>query len=114
MQIKYLYRSNTGELKEEKDKTIEQALNENKGKEIAFIVQIEEIPELLKGLRQANNLTQAQIGEKLGKGYTKQAIYQIETGRRSIGFGLLRKFEEIFNIKFALSVSSEENSSFDL
>jgi DNA-binding XRE family transcriptional regulator len=53
--------------------------------------------ETVKIYRENNNLTQAQLGEKLGN-FTRQNVSDIERGTRGISKNIARKLSSIFDV----------------
>ena len=50
------------------------------------------LPDQLRALRDEAGITQTELAERLGSGYTKQVVSAIETGGRSIGIRMLEKW----------------------
>ena len=57
------------------------------------------IQDILKNLREKNNLTQEQLSEKIGADV--RYISDIERGKRNITFKTLSKFSETLNVEIA-------------
>ena len=56
----------------------------------------EEIGLRIKNLRKEKNLSQEELGEKIG--ISKQAVSYLESGRNQISLDILNKLHTIFNI----------------
>lgn len=56
---------------------------------------IETIHEKLKALRIDAGLTQTELAERLGSGYSKQVVSAIENGNRPVGIRILTRWAEV-------------------
>lgn len=65
--------------------------------------------EILRALREDNNLTQATLASFFG--VTQKAISQYELGQRQPSFELLKKYAEFFHVStdYILGVNAENN-----
>jgi transcriptional regulator with XRE-family HTH domain len=61
----------------------------------------------LKAIRQFHGLTQAELGSKLE--ISKSYLSEIESGKKSIGYDLLEKYSDIFDIPVSSLVFFSEN-----
>ena len=61
----------------------------------------------LKTIRQFHSLTQAELASQLDM--SKSYLSEIETGKKSIGFDLLEKYSELFDIPVSSLVFFSEN-----
>lgn len=73
-------------------------------KEYKLMIDLSDLPQAIKELREYNKLSQEKMGQLMG-GYSKQTVAALEKGRRTIGFAVLRKIEAALKIKFGITIS---------
>ena len=61
----------------------------------------------LKTIRQFHGLTQAELALKLDM--SKSYLSEIESGKKSVGYGLLEKYSELFDVPVSSLVFFSEN-----
>ncbi len=65
------------------------------------------IHQALKIIRQFHGLTQAELALKLGM--SKSYLSEIESGKKSVGYELLEKYSELFDVPVSSLVLFSEN-----
>lgn len=102
----FTYELPNGQIQSAAANTVAEALQLCEGQNNAMLLMaIESIPAMLKAIRKHRGLTLDQVAELL-PGYSKQTLSAIETGRRPIGFKLLKDFGDTYGVKFGLSANT--------